>query len=75
MRKKINERMGGRGGAARGSGVSHIPGLMHEAIDSRLLPARCLHFKEEWRQAGELEGAQEQGMKDRRREGRAALKC
>lgn len=26
-------------------GVSHIPGLMHGAIDSSLLPARCPHFK------------------------------
>lgn len=68
--------MGGWGGAAGWGGVSHIPGLMHEAIDCRLLPARCLHFKAGvWRQAGELEGGQEPGMKDRRREGRAALKC
>lgn len=26
--------------------VSHIPGLMHGAIDSSLLPAHSLHFKE-----------------------------
>lgn len=37
-------------------GVSHIPGLMHEAIDSASLPEHCPHFKESmeggWREAG-----------------------
>lgn len=67
MRKKLNERMGGRGGAARGSGVSHIPGLMHEAIDSRLLPARCLHFKagvEAGRRAGGRTGARHERQEE-----------
>lgn len=41
------------------------------------IPGRFLHAvftsKPEWRQAGELEGGQEQGMKDRRRGGRGGL--
>lgn len=37
---------GGRKRRAKRRRVSHIPGLMHGAIDSGLLPAHCLHFKE-----------------------------
>ncbi len=46
-------------------GVSHIPGLMHGAIDSGLLPAHCLHFKE----------AAEGGKRRRRDGGRTGGVC
>lgn len=55
------------GGAARGSGASHIPGLMHEAIDSRPHPVRCLHFKagtEAGRRAGGRTGAGHERQED-----------
>lgn len=63
-------------GGGRKRRVSHIPGQMHGAIDSGLLPAHCLHFKESvkggrrWRRdGGRRGGVYERVFKEGRREG------
>lgn len=65
------------GGGRKRRTVSHIPGLMHGAIDSGLLPAHCPHFKEsvEGGRRGKRDGGRRGGgvyecvCKERRREG------
>lgn len=40
--------------------MSHIPSLMHGAIDSGLLPAYCPHFKESMGTQERVEGREEE---------------
>lgn len=67
--KGINERCfrkikTGRKRRVKRRRMSHIPSLMHGAIDSGLLPAYCPHFKESSGQAGEG-GGKRGGVKKR----------